>query len=68
MFGGSDWDTPRGMKVACLLAFFLCDWYWVVLMVIYRDVIGWQQIIGSAIDIAIRLVFVTDTSRMFKKK
>lgn len=66
VFGASDWDTPRGMKVSCLLAFFLCDWYWVILMIHYRDVIGWQQIIGSAIDIALRLVFVTKPSRMFK--
>ena len=26
VFGATDWDTPRGMKIACLLAFFLCDW------------------------------------------
>ena len=32
----------------------------------YRGTIGWQQIVGSAVDIAIRLVFVTKWDRMFK--
>ena len=31
----------------------------------FRDVIGWQQIVGSAFDIAIRLYFVSDPSRCF---
>ena len=61
----NDWNCPRGLKKACMYIFFVCDWYWVVLMWFYRDVIGWQQIVGSAIDIAIRLYFVTKPSRMF---
>lgn len=63
---GTDWDCPRGIKIICMYAFFVCDWYWVVLMYAYRATIGWQQIAGSAIDIALRLAFAFNTSRMFK--
>jgi len=56
---------PKSIKLICMYIFFVCDWYWVVLMVKYKDVIGWQQIIGSAVDIAIRLVFVTNPNLMF---
>ena len=62
-----DWDCPRGLKKICMYSFFICDWYWVVLMYAYRGTIGWQQIVGSVIDIAIRLIFVTNTNRMFKE-
>merc|ERR1711924_496498 len=31
-FFPSDWATPRGIKIICLYAFFVCDWYWVVIM------------------------------------
>ena len=65
LFFGRDADCPRGIKKACMYAFFVCDWYWVVLMIYYRDVIGWQQIVGSAVDIAFRLYFVTNPDRMF---
>eukprot|EP01063_Lacrimia_lanifica_P037893 TRINITY_DN792_c0_g1_i1.p2 TRINITY_DN792_c0_g1~~TRINITY_DN792_c0_g1_i1.p2 ORF type:complete len:192 (+),score=56.96 TRINITY_DN792_c0_g1_i1:48-623(+) len=61
-----DWDCPRGVKVACMYAFFVCDWYWVVLMWAFRATIGWQQIVGSAVDIALRLAFAAKPSRMFK--
>lgn len=61
-----EWDCPRGIKILCMYAYFLCDWFWVVLMYHFRDTIGWQQIVGSAVDIAIRLYFVTKPSRMFK--
>ena len=57
---------PKSIKLICMYVFFVCDWYWVVLMIKYKDVIGWQQIIGSAVDIAIRLVFVTNPNLMFK--
>ena len=63
----SDVPAPRGIKIICLYAFFVCDWFWVVLMVVYRDVIGWQQIAGSLVDILLRLPFVFNTSLMFKK-
>ena len=33
----------------------------------FCDQIGWQQIVGSAVDIAIRLVFVFRKDLMFKK-
>lgn len=66
-FFRNDFDTPRSIKIVCMLIFFACDWYWVVLMIIYRDVIGWQQIVGSAFDIVIRLYFVTDPSRCFEE-
>ena len=61
----TDENAPRGVKLICLYAFFLCDWFWVVLMFYFRDVITSQQIIGSAIDIIIRLYFVADTDRIF---
>ena len=32
----------------------------------FSDVIGYQQIVGSAVDIAIRLAFALKPSRMFK--
>lgn len=57
---------PRSIKLICMYVFFLCDWYWVVLMTYYQDVIGWHQIVGSAVDIAIRLVFVLCPDLMFK--
>ena len=56
---------PQSIKKICLYIFFICDWYWVVLMYFYNDVIGWQQMAGSALDIAIRLVFVFRPSLMF---
>ena len=56
---------PQSMKKICLYIFFVCDWYWVVLMYFYDDVIGWQQMAGSALDIAIRLIFVFRPSLMF---
>jgi len=65
-FFPSDIMAPRGIKVVCLYSFFACDWYWVVLMLFYRDVIGYQQIVGSAFDIFLRLFFVFDKRRMFK--
>ena len=65
-FFGDDWDCPRGIKIICMISFFLCDWYWVVLMISYFDVISINQCVGSAIDIAIRLYFITDSKRMFK--
>jgi len=58
--------VPRSLKVLCMHIYFLCDWYWVVLMVFYRGIIGWHQIVGSLFDIFIRLYFVTKPSRMFK--
>merc|ERR1711997_1221345 len=30
---------PKSIKLVCMYVFFICDWYWVVLMVFYRDVI-----------------------------
>lgn len=63
----NDWLAPRGLKIICLYTYFICDWYWVVLMYSYRNVVGWQQIFGSMIDILIRLVFVVKPSRMFKE-
>ena len=57
---------PKSIKLVCMYVFFVCDWYWVILMVLFRDVIGYQQIVGSAIDIAIRLVFVMNPDLMFK--
>lgn len=66
-FFPSDVPAPRGIKIVCLYAFFVCDWFWVVLMIVYRDVIGWQQIVGSLVDIFLRLPFVFNTSLMFKK-
>mmetsp|Transcript_12999 Transcript_12999/g.25495 ORF Transcript_12999/g.25495 Transcript_12999/m.25495 type:complete len:212 (+) Transcript_12999:167-802(+) len=62
----SDWQAPRGLKILCMYIFFVCDWYWVVLMVLFRDVIGWQQIVGSAIDILLRLPFAFKPARMFE--
>eukprot|EP00111_Clytia_hemisphaerica_P000554 TCONS_00001634-protein len=53
---------PKSIKMICMYAFFVCDWYWVVLMYVFKDVVGWQQAIGSAVDIAIRLVFVMKPS------
>jgi len=32
---------PRGLKIVCMYSFFVCDWYWVVLMYFYRGTIGW---------------------------
>lgn len=61
-----DWESPRGLKIVCMYSFFICDWYWVVLMYFYRDVIGWQQIAGSAFDIALRVAFALKPARMFK--
>lgn len=61
------WPCPRSIKVACMYAYFICDWYWVILMYMDRDVIGFQQIVGSAVDIAIRLAFALKPSRMFKR-
>eukprot|EP00938_MAST-03A_sp_MAST-3A-sp1_P004660 g4660.t1 len=58
--------VPRSLKILCMHIFFLCDMYWIVLMIHYRDVIGWHQIVGSLFDIFIRLFFVTKPSRMFK--
>jgi len=57
---------PRSIKLICMYVFFICDWYWVILMYYYQDVIGWHQIVGSAVDIAIRLLFVACPSLMFK--
>mmetsp|Transcript_9444 Transcript_9444/g.30826 ORF Transcript_9444/g.30826 Transcript_9444/m.30826 type:complete len:136 (+) Transcript_9444:825-1232(+) len=65
LFPKDDLD-PRGIKIVCLYAFFICDWYWVALMAYFRDVITVQQFVGSAVDIAIRLYFVADTDRIFK--
>jgi len=65
-FFPSDPVASRGTKIMCMYSFFLCDWYWVVLMYFYRDVVGYQQMCGSALDIFIRLFFVFKTSRMFK--
>jgi len=61
-----DWDCPRGIKTCCMYCYFICDWYWVVLMYVYRDTISWQQIFGSALDILLRLPFAFKPSRMFK--
>lgn len=63
-----DWDCPRGIKIACMYSFFICDWYWVVLMIAFRTTIGWQQIVGSMFDILLRLVFAFKPSRMFKSE
>jgi len=57
---------PKSIKIICMYIFFVCDWYWVALMYSYSDVIGWQQIIGSLFDIALRLPFVTNPSFMFQ--
>ena len=59
---------PKSIKLICMYAFFVRDWYWVVLMYVFKDVVGWQQAIGSAVDIAIRLVFVIKPSLMFRKE
>ena len=66
VFGASDWDCPRGIKKACLYSYFLCDWYWVVLMYMFRGVVGYHQIVGSLFDIALRLYFVFNTDHCFK--
>ena len=29
---GAEDVCPRSVKIVCLYAFFVCDWYWVVLM------------------------------------
>lgn len=63
----SDVAAPRGIKIICMYSFFACDWFWVVLMIIFRDVIGWQQIAGSMLDILLRLPFAFKPSRMFKE-
>lgn len=63
----SDIKAPRGLKIICMYAFFVCDWFWIVLMIAFRDVIGWQQIVGSMFDILLRLPFAIKPSRMFKK-
>ena len=63
----SDVLAPRGIKIICMYSFFLCDWFWVVLMIAFRDVIGWQQVIGSMLDILLRLPFAFKPSRMFKE-
>ena len=91
-------STPKGAKIVCMYALFLCDWYvldaqmlmlqkytilsrqddsaypasslfryWVVLMYSYRSTIGWQQIVGSAFDIMLRLPFAFRPANMFKK-
>ena len=65
-FGDSDWDCPRGIKKCCLYSYFICDWYWVILMWDFYAVVGYQQIVGSAFDIALRLYFVYNTDRCFK--
>merc|ERR1712194_127215 len=62
-----EYDCPRGIKVICMYSYFVCDWYWVVLMFHYRATIGWQQIVGSAFDILLRLAFAFKPSRMFKE-
>jgi len=66
LFGNLDWDCPRGIKITCLYSYFVCDWYWVVLMYHFYDVVGYQQIVGSAFDILLRLYFVFDTKHCFK--
>ena len=66
VFGASDWDCPRGIKKACLYSYFFCDWYWVVLMYMFRGTVGYEQIVGSLFDIALRLYFVFDTDHCFK--
>jgi len=58
--------TPRGAKIVCMYSFFACDWYWVVLMYCFRTTIGWQQIVGSAFDIMLRLPFAFRPANMFK--
>ena len=65
-FYGGDWDCPRGIKIVCLYSYFVCDWYWVYLMYQYRGVVGYQQIVGSMIDILMRLYFVFNTNNCFK--
>ena len=66
-FFPSDVTAPRGIKTICMYSFFICDWYWVILMVLFRHVIGWQQIVGSLIDIFLRLPFAFKPSLMFKE-
>lgn len=66
VFGAADWDCPRGLKKVCLYSYFLCDWYWVVLMWNFQGVVTNNQIIGSALDIALRLYFVFNTDHCFK--
>mmetsp|Transcript_28902 Transcript_28902/g.47332 ORF Transcript_28902/g.47332 Transcript_28902/m.47332 type:complete len:184 (-) Transcript_28902:69-620(-) len=63
----SDTDLPRSIKIICMYSFFICDWYWVVLMYFYRDVIGYQQIVGSMLDILLRVPFAINNNLMFKK-
>ena len=58
--------APRGIKIICMYSYFLCDWYWIILMLYRQDVIGWQQIVGSLFDIILRLPFALKPDLMFK--
>lgn len=62
----SDPDLSRGIKIICMYSFFLCDWYWVILMYSYIDVVSWHQRVGSWVAIIGRIPFAINTNLMFK--
>ena len=64
----SDSDLPRGIKIICMFSFFLCDWFWVILMYSYIDVVSWHQRVGSWVAIIGRIPFALNTNLMFKAK
>merc|ERR1712129_220155 len=66
LFFPNDTDLSRGIKIICMFSFFLCDWFWVVLMYYYIDVVSWHQRVGSWVAIIGRIPFALNTNLMFK--
>lgn len=58
--------TSFELKRGCLYVFFLCDVFWIGLMVAYRKEFKWTHIWGSIFTIAWRLPFVLVPSLMYQ--